>query len=219
LSDDPTGLPRTLPDVDGQHRQVCRSRLHVSRSQTWLRDEEARIHCATVGPDSGCLPACACSKSFPSSICAATSVLQVFRCGSHGRSADPSRYTLTRKDPLGSCSMRPDGVMAMARRNNQGQHSVHESVHEQTILTHKVAGGAPGGRTLNQRIKSLSGRGSLGFAGLRVAGQTACAYPRELGQTAANCNLDCNPAGAKMRYCPNCRLPPSGLRITVQDRP
>jgi hypothetical protein len=50
---------------------------------------------------------------------------------------------------------------------------------------------------MNQRIKSLSGGGSQGFAGVRIAGQTGCAYPRELGWTAANCNPLCNPAGAE----------------------
>src|SRR5215471_20432638 len=52
---------------------------------------------------------------------------------------------------------------------------------------------ATGGRTLNQRIKSLSGRGSPGFLSVRAAGQTAYAYPCELGRTAANCNPNCNP--------------------------
>jgi hypothetical protein len=46
---------------------------------------------------------------------------------------------------------------------------------------------------LNQRIKSLSGRGSWWFAGVRVAGQTEYLYPRELCRTAPNCNPDCNP--------------------------
>jgi hypothetical protein len=43
--------------------------------------------------------------------------------------------------------------------------------------------------------KSLSGRGSQWFAGVRAAGQTACAYRCELTRAAANCNPDCNPGG------------------------
>jgi hypothetical protein len=51
------------------------------------------------------------------------------------------------------------------------------------------------GRTVNQRIKSLSERGSGGFAVVHVTGQAVYAYPREPGRTAANCNPDCNPGG------------------------
>jgi Protein of unknown function DUF72 len=56
------------------------------------------------------------------------------------------------------------------------------------------AGGAPGARTQNPRIKSLSGAGSAGFMGVRAAGQAGCANPGEPGRTAANCNPNCNPA-------------------------
>ena len=49
---------------------------------------------------------------------------------------------------------------------------------------------------LNQRIKSLSGRGSGGFAVVHVTGQAVYAYPLEPGRTAANCNPDCNPGGS-----------------------
>jgi catechol 2,3-dioxygenase-like lactoylglutathione lyase family enzyme len=52
----------------------------------------------------------------------------------------------------------------------------------------------PGCRTLNQRIKSFSGRGSPWSVDVRTAGQTAYAYPRELGRTVANYNPDLQPA-------------------------
>jgi hypothetical protein len=41
---------------------------------------------------------------------------------------------------------------------------------------------------LNRRIKSLSGRGSGGFAVVHVTGQVVHGYPREPGRTAVNCN-------------------------------
>jgi hypothetical protein len=47
---------------------------------------------------------------------------------------------------------------------------------------------------LNPRIKSLSGARSLGFMGVRAAGQAECAHIGELGCTGANCNPDCSPA-------------------------
>jgi hypothetical protein len=56
-----------------------------------------------------------------------------------------------------------------------------------------VRSGAPGARTLNPRIKSLSGAGSPGFMSVRAADQTVCAYPGEQGRALVNCNPNCYP--------------------------
>jgi hypothetical protein len=63
-----------------------------------------------------------------------------------------------------------------------------------TVWPGFLPGGAPGARTLNPRIKSLSGADSPGFIGVRAAGQAARAYLDELSRTTANCNPDCNPS-------------------------
>jgi hypothetical protein len=65
--------------------------------------------------------------------------------------------------------------------------------HKTRSTSDVFAGGAPGARTLNQRIKSFSGASSPGFISVRAAGQTAYAYPGELGWTLVNCNPNCNP--------------------------
>jgi hypothetical protein len=43
------------------------------------------------------------------------------------------------------------------------------------------------------RIKSLSGTGLPGFAGIRSAAQAGCAYLGERDRTTMNCNPECNP--------------------------
>jgi len=65
---------------------------------------------------------------------------------------------------------------------------------------------------MNQRIKSLSGRGSPGFLSVRAAGQTAFAYPRELGRTAANCNPNCNPEDMDDALLPELQVSVSYVR-------
>ena len=59
-------------------------------------------------------------------------------------------------------------------------------------LAWEFAGGAPGARTLNPRIKSLNVASSPEFTGVRVAAQTRRAYPGELRWTVVNCNPNCN---------------------------
>ena len=67
-----------------------------------------------------------------------------------------------------------------------------------------LPGGAPGARTLNQRIKSLERVSSPEFMDVHCAGQTARAYSDERGRTAVNCNPNCNPVEAG--GLPSCRI-------------
>jgi hypothetical protein len=76
-------------------------------------------------------------------------------------------------------------------------------------LTWLFAGRAPGARTLNPRIKSLSGVRSQEFTGVHAAGRTAYVYPSELVRTAVNCNPNCNPGFSR----------PSGLVVRGGGEP
>ena len=78
-----------------------------------------------------------------------------YAAGSRGPSASRSRRTpFTRQDPLRSRSRCPDGPLAITRRATGPLTSVHEPVHGRIPHKDVLPGGAPGGRTLNQWVKS-----------------------------------------------------------------
>jgi hypothetical protein len=87
---------------------------------------------------------------------------------------------------------------------------------DQQVTFRWRAGGAPGARTLNPRIKSLSGMGSAGFISVRAAGQTARAYGPELFRTAVNCNPNCNPG--RCSEAPSRRVSPVDVHMSIKTR-